>query len=159
VNPEPPPLPPPLPVTGRAHLVAGAVSVVLFILALALPALELRRESGMSEIWRGYQALGLGWMGVFVGIGAWFANPFLLGAWICIGLRLRIVARVLAGIAVIIGVQTFFVVGTTVPMDEGGVNKAALGPLLPAAWLWFAGLLAALLASWLVRPRLRGDQA
>jgi hypothetical protein len=135
------------------------MSVLLFIFALALPALELRRESGVSEIWHGYQALGLGWMGIFVGIGAWFANPFLLDAWICLGLRLRIVARVLAGIAVIIGLQTFFIVGTTVPMDEGGVNKAALGPLLPAAWPWFASLLAALLASWLVQPRPRSDQA
>lgn len=133
----------------RNILYAGAA---LFVIACCLPVLAMGPVSASAPLTvtgtqSGAQVLASGWLGLFLGNIAWFANPlWLLGGILLLSGR-RTPARVLFVLAVLLSLHTFAMVGTVVPQDEGGVNKQVVVRLLPGAYVWLAALAVSLVAS------------
>lgn len=117
-----------------------AISVVLFILACGLPALEFKKNTGAVEVTSGGAALALGWLGLFCGIYAWCANFVWLYA-IVVGFLGKAERCSLAGIvALAIGLTVFLAIGREIPGDEANVTRMALVRLLPGCCVWLASL-------------------
>ena len=133
-------------------------SLVLFVAACCLPAVEFRKNAAGSVVWFGGEALAMGWLGVLLGQFAWLANPLLVFSGPLLALRLRLPAIACAGLAVLFSLNTFVLFGMEVPGDEAGVNKLYLQALREGAWLWFGSLgvmlTGAFVARWVpVQPR------
>lgn len=129
------------------------LSLAFYVAACALPALGFERTGGSHQPWGGGQALMTGWMGVFVGQFAWFANPLLLGAWICLAVRTRRWTLVFALGALLVGAHTLFLFGRPLPADESGSNKITLTQLLPGFYAWAASMVSVGLGGLLLRDK------
>ena len=56
------------------------LSVLTYVVACCLPALQWKNNDKSFEIMLGLRALAVGWSGIFAGIVAWFANPLWVAA-------------------------------------------------------------------------------
>ncbi len=92
-------------------------SVLLFVVACCLPALEFKNSSNAIDVMLGARALAVGWSGVFAAVTGWYANPFWL-----LGLALAVFGR------------------SKIPGDEGDVTKSTVVQLLPGFYVWMASL-------------------
>ncbi len=72
----------PLPFFDADALPWVAVSVLLLILACAVPALEFVNKHGEHIVRNGSSVLLIGWTGFFQRQVAWFANPPLIAGWL-----------------------------------------------------------------------------
>jgi len=54
------------------------VSVVLYLMACCIPALEFKNSNGPNTVMWGANALAIGWSGIFAAVMAWYVNPFWL---------------------------------------------------------------------------------
>ena len=122
-------------------------SIVLFIVACCLPALEFKNSQGPNDVMLGLRALVVGWSGFFAAVFAWFANPCWLLGVILLSLRKPISGGVLGLIAVAIACSTFKTVGIELPGDEGNVTRTTIIRLLPGFYVWIASLLSLPLAA------------
>jgi len=111
---------------------AIVISVVLFVAACAVPALEFKRSWGPPEVWRGWEILAFGWSGLFALMLGWLANP----VWIASLFRPRV-----GWIAMAIAATIVIDMHRTLPGDEGGVTTQVISRLLPGFYLWMASLL------------------
>lgn len=116
-------------------------SLLLFIIACNLPALEFRRNENGQEIWNGGATLVMGWLGLFVGQLAWLANGPLFLAMVCLLLRQRRACLVFGGLALLLSCTTWTLFGSTLDGDEGGVNKLILLRLHAGVYVWQASML------------------
>lgn len=134
-------------------------SVILFVLACSMPALEFRRNEDGFEVWDGGEVLCLGWLGFFLGQFAWLANWPLLASAVLLFFRKRTPSVICAGVALLISLNTFTLFGIEIPGDEGGVNKLFLKSLREGTWLWFASILVMLIGGFIAKlaPRKEGD--
>src|SRR5260370_24726899 len=108
---------------------ALVVSLLLFVTACSLPALEFNNSKSPHDVMWGANALGVGWSGIFAGVFAWYANLFWLIGMI-LGIRRKPKPAVVVGvIAVAIACSTFAVIGQHFPADEGKTTHITL--LLP----------------------------
>lgn len=116
-------------------LIAAAV---LFLMACATPALDLRGTDApeSQNIWWGWQALILGWLGMLGGDFAWLANVFFLSALICLGFGRWRTAMVFAVVALVFAADTLRLTAAGVPSDEGGTGKLVLHQVLIGCYLW-----------------------
>jgi hypothetical protein len=116
------------------------VSVVLFVIACFLPALEFKNSNSANSIMWGANALAVGWSGIFAGVMPWYANPFwFLG--LLLGLfRKPAVVGICGIIGVLIACTIFTVIGRELPGDEGNVTRTTIVRLLPGCYLWMASL-------------------
>jgi hypothetical protein len=131
------------------------VSMALYAIACALPALEFKNSSGPNDVMFGLRALAVGWSGIFAAVFGWYANPFWL-AGLGFGYFRKPWLAVICGVlAVLIGCSTFSVVGRELPGDEGNVTKTAVVRVLPGCYVWLASMAALAVAGLL--PRGRGE--
>ncbi len=123
--------------------------VVLFTIALALPALQFHQVESKDppDIWRGWEVLILGWLGLFYMQPAWLANFLILPLFACLWFRKWKACGILAAIAVALALTSFSCIGLYLPRDEGGVQHLRVAPLRIGFCFWvssFAVWLAAL---------------
>jgi hypothetical protein len=115
------------------------VSIVLFVVACCVPALEFTK-SGTKDILSGGNVLGVGWSGIFAGVFAWYANPIWLLALI-MGLIGKPKIAAIAGIAaLLIGLTTFTLFGESLPADVGGTNQMMMTRTLVGCYILLASL-------------------
>ena len=139
-----------------SRLVLAGVIATIYILACCCPALRLDRyypgnsTSQSSEIWFGWTALVLGWLGIMVGSVAWLAN-FVLGLTVVFLVSgLRWASLIGSTLTVLLSLDFFRLFPAKIPADEGGVGQSVLQPPEIGAWLWFASIAAAFLAAWVL---------
>jgi hypothetical protein len=118
-----------------------AVAVVLYASACGSTAMQFPPINGRSQDWDGLSVLMIGWLGVFLGLFAWYANLGLFAAWTSMLLRSPVVAFVAGMIGLLISLDAFRVVGMELPADEAGVRKITPQALGVAYPLWTASLL------------------
>ena len=122
-------------------------SLICYFLACILPALHFVNSGNGPDPMSGFNILMIGWMGVFVGQFAWFANPFLLLSAILFIFRKWRFALAFMMIALTISLDTFMLFGQEIPADEANVNKLTLVSLGPGYYLWMASMLSILLGA------------
>jgi len=123
------------------------VSLVLFVIACCLPALEFKHSNGPNDWMSGAGVLLMGCLGIFVGIGAWYANFFWFVGMV-LGLFRKGILTAIAGIiAVAIALNTFSIIGRVLPADEGNVAHMTVVRLLPGCYVWMASLVVLPLAA------------
>jgi hypothetical protein len=132
-------------------LLVGA-SVSLFLVACATPALELVGNAHTYTF--GAEALIEGPLAGFLGQFAWFANLLLLPALLlALTGRLRACA-VCAFVGLAIANQTWTLVGSQIPGDEGGVTHYTVKSLQIGFYLWLASFAVLGVGGLLFRSRL-----
>jgi hypothetical protein len=97
----------------------------------------------------GIHTLAIGWLGIFAGVFAWYANPLWALGLICSAFRKRIPAMIFGVLALPIALTVFTDIGRQIPADEGNATKTAIVRLLPGAYLWLASLVALPFAAFL----------
>ena len=120
-----------------ASLAVIGASLFLFLIACVTPAMVFDKET-----WFGYGVLFGGWMGVFLGQFAWFANLFLVLSLLLAFFRRWILTTIVGGLALLISLDAFSFVGTKVPLDEAFVNVMYFQNYHVGFYFWQASLLA-----------------
>jgi hypothetical protein len=120
-----------------------ALSCVLFVLSLFNECYFFDR-AGEKKSGSGLLLLLIGWLGVFQGIFAWLANPFLLVGWFLLVGRLPRAAAVCAFAATVCAGS--FLLYKTILTDEAGNHSKITGYGM-GYWLWLASAVALLAAS------------
>uniref|UniRef100_B8HZP2 Uncharacterized protein n=1 Tax=Cyanothece sp. (strain PCC 7425 / ATCC 29141) TaxID=395961 RepID=B8HZP2_CYAP4 len=104
-------------------LFPSLISLILYGLSLAFPAFEFLHSRGPRiEVWPGWQVLFMGWLGIFFYQVGWYANPLYI---ISIGLwwgRVWKGVAVLGTIAIVLGLNTFFLFYQRVYADGAGAT-------------------------------------
>jgi hypothetical protein len=113
------------------------VSLSLFIVSLAMPALEFREHPSV----RGLETLLWGWWGVLTGDFPWFANPVYFAGILFACLKQRMVAMICCTLALGLG-SLSHLVSEWYFNEAGGTPVERLGA---AYYVWMASF-AALLA-------------
>jgi hypothetical protein len=124
-------------IVGRTLLCSLIVtaSAILFAASLPLDGYYTGNSDKGSPC---YLLLLLGWLGVFDGIVAWFASPFLVFSWMFIWFRsLRFVS--LGCILLAICLSLSFLLQPDVLKDEGG-NRIDITGYGLGYWLWVASI-------------------
>lgn len=128
-------------------------SIVLFVIACCLPALEFKNSNGPNDVMLGLRALAVGWSGIFAGVMAWYANP-LWSLGLILGYLRKPLLVALAGIAALaVAATTFGIIGRELPGDEGNVTKTTVIRILPGCYVWMASMALLVLAAFLPRPK------
>jgi hypothetical protein len=128
------------------------ISLVLFVIACALPALEFKNSHKPNDVMLGLRALAVGWSGIFAAIVAWYANPIWLVSVVLTCFRRPMLATVFGIIAVALALTTISIVGRELPGDEGNVTKTTVIRLLPGFYVWIASIaIVPLTAFWRAR--------
>lgn len=123
------------------------LSVIAYVVACCLPALQWRDENKPVDIMLGLRALAVGWSGIFGGLVSWYANPLWLLA-LCLAFFRKPWPGAIAGIVgLLIALTVFTVVGKEFPADEGGVTKTRIVAVLPGAYVWFVSIGLSILAA------------
>lgn len=133
-----------------------AVSIGLFIIACAVPALIFHTGSKHSDVWvwEGYRSvsgLALLLTGLFFG---WFqgnftayANLFLWLSWFQYARRRFKAARLTSAIALLVSAETLQLVFKPMVFDEGGVVRGYLTAPHVGFFCWFASIVIILYSS------------
>ena len=100
-----------------ASLAVVGASLFLFLIGCVTPAMVFDKET-----WFGYSVLLGGWMGIFLGQLAWYANLFWALSLLLAFFRRWILTTIVGGLALLISFDAFSFVGTKVPLDEAFVN-------------------------------------
>jgi hypothetical protein len=132
------------------------LSVGLFVAACCLPALEFKNSDKPNDVMLGLRALAVGWSGIFAGVIAWYANPFLALSLVLAAIRKPVMAGVAALIVVGIALTVFSDIGRELPGDEGGVTKTTLIRVLPGFYVLIGSMVTAGVAGF-IRKRQVGD--
>jgi hypothetical protein len=116
------------------------ISVVTFLIACCLPAMEFTGKPQGNDVLWGGNVLGVGWSGIFAGVIGWYANLFWVLA-LVLGFIGKPKFAAAAGLAaIVIGSTTFTLFGKVLPGDEGDVTHITLVRLLPGCYVWLASL-------------------
>jgi hypothetical protein len=143
-------------ITRRPHLLLVIVALILFLAACLSPTLDLvtRSVPHSHTTDYGYDDLIIGWLGVFFGLVAWFANPCLILALFFLLIHRPRAADVFSLLALLFSLDMLGFDAAHVATDEGGTDTYLLGSLLIGAYLWYACLIVTFAGSlWLsLRP-------
>jgi hypothetical protein len=101
----------------------------------------------------GVLILMAGWLGIFAGVFAWYANLLWALGVVLAAFRKRTAAIVLGVLALPLAATVFSDLGRELPGDEGNATKTAIIRLLPGAYVWFLSLLALPLAAYFRTPK------
>lgn len=135
----------------RWAVMCVVAALALYVGACLAPALEFQHNGGRTELKSGYELLLLGWLAVFAGQFAWFANPLLAGSLVCLGLKRSTSAAILAVLALVFAAQTLVLFGQTLPADEANVSQLALKRLAAGFAMWIGSIFLLLIAALLQR--------
>lgn len=141
------------------RLILFLLTVALFVLACLVPALEFRHYCGDPSnydmvTWEGLRALALGWMGLFVGIVGWVANPFWLLGMLAYLFNFRWTARLLLFVALGLALSSVMLFDRILPADEANLCQMVLEMPQAGFYLWLAAMILGFGVT--VRPRKRG---
>lgn len=116
-------------------------SIAIFSVSLAFNGFYI--ESDNPKAWSScFGLLLVGWLGIFDGIIAWFANPLLVVSWILSRMRrTRKIAFFLAIAALLVAVS--FLLVSDVMRDEAG-NRARVSSYGIGYWLWLTSITVAM---------------
>jgi len=155
-------IPQPAVVRGGRGAEIGVVlaCLVVFLIACAAPALEFRdTNTAAPNVMQGFQVLLMGWLGVFAGQLAWFANPLFATGLLLLSLRRRTAALVCGTVAVLVAGDTFVLFSQQLPANEGDVGKLILQHLKAGFYLWAAALVLLPLGALILRQRTEPPRA
>ena len=117
------------------------LSILLFVAACCLPALEFRSvETGAPDVMFGARALVVGWSGIFAVVMGWYANPFWLVGVILAAFKKPTMSAAAGLIALAISCSVFFDLGRELPGDEGNVTHTRIARVLPGCYVWMASM-------------------
>jgi len=137
-----------------AEIGVVAACLVLFLIACVAPALEFRDTNTPSpNVMQGFQILLMGWLGVFVGQLAWFANPLFAIGLLLLSLRRRTASLICGAVAVLVAGDTLVLFSQQLPANEGDVGKLILQHLKAGFYLWAAALVLLPLGAFILRQR------
>lgn len=123
------------------------LSVIAYVIACCLPALQWKDDNKPVDIMLGLRALAVGWSGIFAGVVAWYANPLWAAALGLAFFRKPLFGAIAGMIAFGIALTVFKVVGRELPADEGNVVKTRIIAVLPGAYVWFVSIGLSILAA------------
>ena len=122
------------------------ISLWLYVIACGLPALELTTTTGAQHtpvahntMW-GFQILLSGYLGIFYGIFAWFANPLWILALLLIFFKWVKTALVVSLASLAIALTTFLIIGKDLAVWESDLYHQHPSALLVGSFLWMASL-------------------
>jgi len=138
---------------GRLAVFFG--SIFLFLLACMFPALIFQRNGGDLEEWPGIWVILSGWMGLFFGQVAWYANLVMVLSLIFVLFHRWLTASVIAGVALALAADSLLLFSKEIPADEGGVNKLRLAQLGPGFYFWVAGMMVVVVGALILRRHYR----
>jgi hypothetical protein len=115
-------------------------SMVLFLVACGLPALEFKNSQSPNDVMAGLRALVVGWSGIFAGVLSWYANPFWLAGIVLVLNKKPLPGLLLGLVAIALACATFPTLGRELPGDEGNVTKTTIIRLLPGFYVWMSSL-------------------
>jgi len=131
------------------------ISLVLYAIACCCPALELTTTTREhltpvthDNMW-GVQLLMRGFMGIFFGIVAWFANPLWVVALLLVYLKWVKTALAVSAASLVIAFTSFLAIGKDLAVWESDIYHQHPSALLPGFYLWMASLAVVPLACWL----------
>jgi hypothetical protein len=110
------------------------VALLLYAISLTMPAFVIHADGPLDEVRYGYEILFLGWLGLFIGQMAWYANLLLPAILLAIHFRRPQAAAVLTAIAIAVGLQALLV--DRLPRNEAGVNDLVVDHLGSGFYLW-----------------------
>jgi hypothetical protein len=125
-------------------------SIILFVAACPLETLRLS-EAGALQ---GWQILVLGWLG-FVSLQfGWYANLFLVGAWVSLATAEYEEAAIMSIGACFLGLQTFLLYWIGVPGNDMDLGpRCYLQSLGPGFYVWMASILSTIVGTVIgIRP-------
>jgi hypothetical protein len=121
-----------------------AVSIVLFLASLTQDGFYIDRED--PRAWASCIGLLLvGWLGVIMGVPAWLANPFLVGAWVLACFRRMRWIGLCCALISLAFMLSFLLHGEIMTDEAGGYSK--ITGYGAGYWLWVASAAAALVGS------------
>jgi hypothetical protein len=132
------------------------ISLLLYVIACCSPALEVTITTTREHLtpvthetmW-GVQLLMRGFMGIFFGIIAWFANPLWVVALLLISSKCVKAALAVSLAAFGISCTSFLAIGKDLAVWESDMYHQHPSALLPGCFLWIASLAVVPLACWL----------
>jgi hypothetical protein len=132
------------------------LSIALYVFACCLPVLEFKNSGNKpNDIMWGYNALAVGWSGIFAGVVPWYANPFGILGLVFAFFRKRLFGVVAGIFSVAIALTTFHYIGQELPADEGGVNHTTIIRVLPGYYIWLASLVMVATGAVLQKSKMR----
>ena len=139
------------------------ISILLYLIACCCPALELQTMTGqpLTTVGRvsmyGFQILLKGFLGIFWGIIAWFANPLWVLALLLVFFKRVKAALVVSLVSLAIAFTSFLAIGKDLATWKSDVYHQVIGDLLPGCFLWMASLAGVPLACWLKMTNKSGE--
>lgn len=124
------------------------IALILFLLALWLPAMHLDTHASKGSIerwnsqyhainvWHGWQAVLMGMPSLFWGIPAWLANPAFI-----YGLLNKKLSVFSSFIALACASTSNKVFNINFPADEAGINVFQVGHFSIGFYIWFAAII------------------
>jgi hypothetical protein len=131
------------------------ISLLLYLIACCTPALELTTTARehltpvTHETMWGFQLLLRGFIGVFFGIIAWFANPLWAVALLLVSVKWVKAAMAVSLASLVISFTSFLAIGKDLAVWESDIYHQHPSALLPGCFLWMASLALVPLACWL----------
>jgi hypothetical protein len=111
------------------------VSLFLYVVACVAPAMVFDKQT-----WRGIEVLLSGWMGIFLGQFAWFANLFWGLSLLLALFRRWFLTTAVAGLTFLVALDAFSFVGNKVPLDEAFVNSMIFQSYHIGFYFWLASI-------------------
>lgn len=125
-----------------SSLAVVLASLFWFVLACLTPAMLFDIKA-----YSGFDVLLLGWMGIFLGQFAWFANLFWLLSLLLAGLRQWLLALIAIFLAFLVAMHSFTFFGTEVPLDEAFVNTMIFQSYRIGFYFWLLSFVVVALGS------------
>jgi hypothetical protein len=125
----------------RRRLALASLSVILFLVSLALPALRFVVSTGEDRVMLGWELVLLGWVAcVHNNNLGWLANLVYLPSVVVMVAGLRRLSVGLALVAMLFGLHSLALLGVTFDADEAGVKHMALSHVDAGFYLWMAAM-------------------
>lgn len=116
------------------------LSVILFVAACLLPAMEMKKPNGATEQVPGFLLLLIGFMGLIVLQFAWLANLLLLAGAITLCVGARRPAAICGRLAVLLSLQTLMLLGSQMPSDAPSSQWETWHRPCIGFYLWVASM-------------------
>lgn len=120
-----------------------ALSVLSFLACLPLPAFTIT-GNGYTYSNPSYEKVLFGWLGPFIGVWEWYANPTLLFSWLLIRKRYFVFGAVSATASLLVAGS--FLARDTMIINEAGHSGAIVSKDI-GYWLWITSIVIALLGN------------